>query len=531
MAKATPPGELGRADAPGMPKLGLVPLDTLSEIVTAPVEDQTRIHKPMAIAAAPPANIVVVSATAGPDGLVPDDVGLSLAAEYRIDLYRRLRRADASGKPGEVTVIDLEDDITEQLVVLGLGDGSPQAARQAGTAMAGCIRGAERVLCAVTTSLSHESMRALCEGLLLASYRFSLKSPRADETPVSPFVQLAVAGVATSQPVLDRAVTTARSVAIARDMGNTPGNDKSPHWLAQRASALGAESGQRVTIFDKERLEREGFGGLLAVGSASANPPCLIMMDHRGESGAPHVVLIGKGVTFDSGGLSLKPGDTMPLMKTDMAGAASVLGVMRALPAQGLGVRVTALLPCAENMIGADAYRPGDVVTHFGGRTSEILNTDAEGRLLLADALAYATDKLRPDAIIDVATLTGAAGVALGRQFGALYSNDDGLSQALVRAGRLSTDRLWRMPLESEYVRQLDSSIADVAHTARAGGTAGSIVAALFLQQFVGDRRWAHLDIAGPARAEKSSGEIVKGATGFGVRVLLRWLESAPALW
>lgn len=528
MAKATASIESGRSDPPGMPKLGLVPLDALSDIgVTSGVDSAS----PRKAAAAPPANVVVVSATAGPDGLVPDDVGLALAHEHRIDLHRRLRRADAQGKPGEATVIDLEDDITEQLVVLGLGDGSPAAARQAGTAMAGCVVGAERVLCAVTASLSHEAMRALCEGLLLSSYRFTLKSDTKADQRVSPFVQLAVAGVATSQPVLDRAVSTARSVSIARDLSNTPGNDKSPQWLAQRATALAAESGQRVTVFDAARLAREGFGGLLAVGSASSNPPCLIMIDHRGEAGAPHVVLVGKGITFDSGGLSLKPGDTMPMMKTDMAGAATVLGVMRALPAQGLGVRVTALLPSAENMIGADAYRPGDVVTHFGGRTSEILNTDAEGRLILADALAYADERLRPDVIVDVATLTGAATVSLGRQFGALFSNDDGLARSLLRAGQLGNDRLWRMPLEAAYEEQLESTIADSANTSRRSGGAGSIVAALFLERFVSGRRWAHLDIAGPARADKSVGDVTRGATGFGVRALVRWLEASPTLW
>lgn len=531
MAKAAASIESGRSDPPGMPKLGLVPLDALSEIGSTVSDETTSSRKLATVAVAPPPNIVVVSATVGPDGLVPDDIGLALASDYRIDLQRRLRRADAQGKPGEATVIDLEDDITEQLVVLGLGDGSPHAARQAGTAMAGCIRGVERVLCAVTASLSHEAMRALCEGLLLASYRFTLKTDRKLDDQVSPFVQLAVAGVATSQPVLDRAVNTARSVAVARDLSNTPGNDKSPLWLAQRASTLAAESGLRVTVFDAARLRREGFGGLLAVGAASSNPPCLVTIDHRGESGAPHVVLIGKGITFDSGGLSLKPWDSMPMMKTDMAGAACVLGVMRALPAQGLGVRVTALLPCAENMIGADSFRPGDVVTHFGGRTSEIVNTDAEGRLILADAIAYADDRLRPDVILDVATLTGAATVGLGRHFGALYSNDDGLAQSLISAGQASNDRLWRMPLESAYDKQLESSVADTSQTARSGGSAGSIVAALFLQQFVGERRWAHLDIAGPARADKASGEITKGATGFGVRVLLRWLESAPGLW
>lgn len=512
-----------------MPRLGLVPLDALAGIGGQVAEEQTRVAA--AAAVVPPPNIVVVSAAPSPDGLVPDDVGIALATEHRIDLPRRLRRSEATGKAGESTTVELEDDTTEQLVVLGLGDGSPQAAGEAGAALARSTRGVERVLCGLTASLSRQSLRAFCEGLLLASYRYSLKSEADAADAVSPFVQLAVAGIATSQPVLDTAVATARSVAFARDLGNTPSNEKNPGWLAERATAVAAESGQRITVFDKARLAREGFGGLLAVGAASANPPCLIRLDHRGESGAPHVVLVGKGVTYDSGGLSIKPSEMLVSMKTDMAGAACVLGVMRALPAQGVGVGVTALLPCAENMIGADSCRPGDVIKHFGGRTSEILDTDAEGRLVLADALAYADLRLRPDAIIDVATLTGAATLGLGRQYGALYSNDDRLAQALVSAGEVGNDRLWRMPLEAEYICDMESSVADLANVGHDRGAAGSILGALFLEQFVGGRRWAHLDIAGPARAEKAVRDISRGATGFGVRALLRWLEQAPELW
>ncbi|MDP3972164.1 MAG: leucyl aminopeptidase [Candidatus Nanopelagicales bacterium] len=531
MAKATASLESARLDPPGMPKLGLVPLDLLSQLgkSAADAEGITRVVA-QTVVVAPPPNVVVASAIPGPEGLVPDDAGTAVAAEHRIDLLRRLRRAGASGAAGEATVIELEDDTTERLVVLGLGDGSPNAARQAGAAMAAQTKGVERVLCSATASLSREALRALCEGLLLASYRFSRKTGDKAGEPSSPFVQLAVASVARSQPVLDLAVATARSVMLARDLTNAPSNEKNPRWIAQRAADLAAEAGQKLTVFDRERLYRDGFGGILAVGAGSAQPPCLIMIEHKGEAGAPHVVLIGKGVTFDSGGLSLKPADAMKNMKTDMAGAGVVLGVMRALPALGISMRVTALLPCAENMPGAAAMRPGDVITHFGGRTSEVTNTDAEGRLLLADALAFAEGRVHPDAIVDVATLTGAAAVALGRSHAALFSNDEGLAESLERAGELGGEPMWLMPLADEYRGKLDSSVADALNTSLDSGP-GAIQAALFLQQFVDGRRWAHLDIAGPARAEKAVREVSRGATGYGVRALLRWLEQGPALW
>ncbi|NQU36546.1 MAG: hypothetical protein HQ526_02990 [Actinobacteria bacterium] len=245
----------------------------------------------------------------------------------------------------------------------------------------------------------------------------------------------------------------------------------------------------------------------------------------------PKVVLVGKGITFDSGGLSLKPAEGMPLMKTDMSGAGTVLATMSALRDLGVTANVTAVLACAENMPSGSAYRPGDVVRHFGGRTSEVFNTDAEGRMVLADALAYANARLRPDVIVDLATLTGAATLGLSRQYGALFADSDGLARRLLAAGDETSDRVWRLPLVPEYRSALDSEIADISHVSRESIGAGAITAALFLQEFVGDRRWAHLDIAGPARAEKTSGDKTRGATGFGVRLLLRWLQNSPDLW
>ncbi len=512
-------------------RLQLVPLDALQalSVSAGDLDEQSTLTAPVPVAITPP-HIVVTSCSPNTSGgVTAGDVGIRLAAEQRIDLPRRLRRADATGRVGEIVEVELEDDTTETLLTLGVGDDAPADARKAGAALARRIKNAEIVLCDVTASMSHASLRAFCEGLLLASYQFSLKSKQEERKPT--VVQLAVAGLASSQKVLDQAIATAQAVAFARDLANRPSNDKSPQWLAEQASGIAKPSGLRVRVLDESALERGGFGGLLAVGGGSTNPPRLIVTEYRGEPTAPRVVLVGKGITFDSGGLSLKPSDGMPLMKTDMSGAAAVLAVMSSLRSAGVKANVVGLLACAENMPSGSAYRPGDVVRHFGGRTSEVLNTDAEGRMVLADAIAYANARLRPDVIVDVATLTGAATMGLSRQYGALFTADDGLAKRLEVAGQESNDQVWRLPLAPEYRASLDSPIADIAHVSRGHVGAGAITAALFLKEFAGSRRWAHLDIAGPGRADKAHDELSRGATGFGVRLLLRWLQSSPDLW
>jgi leucyl aminopeptidase len=257
----------------------------------------------------------------------------------------------------------------------------------------------------------------------------------------------------------------------------------------------------------------------------------MIELTYAPDGADTHIVLAGKGITFDSGGLSLKPGDGMRLMKTDMSGGAAVIAAMSALAALGVRARVTGLVAAAENMPSGSAMRPGDVITAYGGRTVEVLNTDAEGRLVLADLLAYADATLNPDVTIDLATLTGAARIALGASIGALYASDDRLAEALRDAGAAAGERLWRMPMPADYTSALTSVTADIAHIPSSmngarNGQAGSIVAAMFLREFTGGRPWAHLDIAGPARAGGDDGEITKGGTGFGTRLLLRWLTA-----
>jgi leucyl aminopeptidase len=298
--------------------------------------------------------------------------------------------------------------------------------------------------------------------------------------------------------------------------------------MAEQASALGRTAGLRVRVWTDAELRTEGFGGLLAVGGGSATPPRLVQVDYEPRKATrktPRVVLVGKGITFDTGGLDIKPAEGMLAMKTDMSGSAIVLAVLAACRDLEVPVRVTGLLALAENAVGAASYRPGDVITQYGGRTVEIGNTDAEGRLVLADALAYADRHLDPDILLDIATLTGAARVAFGRSLAPVYATDDALREALVAAGERTGERLWPLPLVADYRALLDSEVADINHIAGPRGGAGSITAALFLREFAGDRRWAHLDIAGTGRSDVDRGLLSKGATGFGARLLLTWLE------
>jgi leucyl aminopeptidase len=303
--------------------------------------------------------------------------------------------------------------------------------------------------------------------------------------------------------------------------------------MGKQAEEFAKGTGLKVEIFAGAALKE--FGGLRAVGGSSPKPgPRMIQVSYQPKSkkksvnALPHVVLVGKGITFDTGGVSLKrPYDTMMAMKSDMAGSAAILGTLTALEELQPNVRVTALMMMAENAISATAQRPSDVIKHYGGTTVEVINTDAEGRLVLADGLAYADAKLDPDYLIDIATLTGAATLGLGRQYAAMYTRDNKLAAQLSQAGEATGDRVWHMPLVDDYKEALRSDIADLNHTADKGKfSAGSVTAALFLENFTSTRRWAHLDIAGTARSEVDAGENSKGGTGFGVRLLTEWINS-----
>ena len=435
--------------------------------------------------------------------------------------------AALTGKAGEVAEAAVRlGASSSRLLFLGLGDGSPRALRRAGAELGRRAAQGETVSTTAMAGLPDDGAQAFVTGILLGGYGFALKSGPAKERNAE--VRLLTEQANGHAAATRRAGIIAAAVALARDLTNTPSARKSPDWLADAAAKAAAQAGLQCRIWAEAELEAAGFGGILAVGSGSARPPRLIELSYQPPGWETHVVLVGKGITFDSGGLSLKPNDGMKLMKTDMSGGAAVIAVMSALAGLGIRARVTGLVAAAENMPSGSAYRPGDVLTQYGGRTVEVLNTDAEGRLVLADAIAYANATLDPAVIVDIATLTGAARTALGTGIGALYSTDDGVADALLAAGQATGDRLWRMPLPADYLDVLDSPVADLAHVARSGAVgapAGSIAAALFLREFTGGRPWAHLDVSGPSRSSSDEGETAKGATGFGTRLLLGWLD------
>ena len=447
-----------------------------------------------------------------------DDVGLD--AEELHDTH------EPSGEAGRVTTVPLPPGryAARTLLLVGAGDGGVDDLRAAGAAVGRATRGRGEVVVALGDVDDDAALAAYVEGAVLGGWappRFTGEGVAAGcEQPR----RVTVVG-GHDPDIVRRALVRARATTLARSLAVTPSNIKNPAWMVTQARAVAKRGGLELTVWDERALRRDGFGGLLAVGQGSATPPRLVRLDHRpaGSERTPLVVLVGKGITFDSGGLQVKPAEGMLAMKTDMSGSAVVLAVMDALARLEVPVRVTGLLALAENAFSESSYRPDDVITHYGGRTDEIGNTDAEGRLVLADALAYADAELDPAAVVDVATLTGAARVALAREMAALFATDDDLRDALVAAGATTGETLWPMPLHAGYRRRIDSDVADLRHIAEGGG--GAITAALFLREFAGERPWAHLDIAGPGRSDVDTGILGKGGTGFGTRLLLRWLE------
>ena len=373
---------------------------------------------------------------------------------------------------------------------------------------------------------SQLEIRAHAVSILLGAYTWNLKTGKTAE--------IATISIATKdKDAVREASVIASALYTARDLIHTPSNIKNPLWMAQEAKKIAGDKGLAISVLSGKELAK--FGGLRAVGNSSPNPgPRFIEITYvpngsaRSASALPHIVIVGKGITFDTGGVSLKrPYEFMTAMKSDMAGAAAALATISALPDLQPQVKVTVLMMCAENALSATSQRPSDVITQYDGTTVEIINTDAEGRLVLADGLGYAVEKLDPDYLVDIATLTGSATLGLGRQYAALYTRDTKLAQELVAIGESSGERVWHMPLVDDYSDSLDSDIADLNHAADKGDySAGSVTAALFLEHFVGESRWFHLDIAGTGRSETDTGENAKGGTGFGVRFFIDWIVS-----
>jgi leucyl aminopeptidase len=420
-----------------------------------------------------------------------------------------------------------------ELLLVGLGDRDEVDAEALRRAAAVVLRRAGRARRAVTTLAQvlpdqpEDAVRAVAEGANLGAYRFDKYkvATREDSRENGGLAELTVSMPEGAGGDLAAAATRgevrARATNLARDLSNEPANSLHPEDLATAARQL-ADKGITVTVKEERALVDEGFGGIIGVGQGAANPPRLVELSYAPEGATGKVVLVGKGITFDSGGLSLKPSEGMEAMKTDMSGAAAIVGVMSALADLGIRVAVTGYLATAENMPSGSATRPGDVLTMRNGKTVEVLNTDAEGRLVMADALAYGAEG-EPDAMVDVATLTGACMVALGMKYMGLMSNDDGLATELLEAAAEAGEPAWRLPLPREYHKQVESDVADLKNVGHRWG--GALNAGLFLEEFVDGRPWVHLDIAGPARADEADGQIPKGATGVAVRTLLSWLE------
>jgi leucyl aminopeptidase len=446
-----------------------------------------------------------------------------------------LTRLRFEGKTGQVATFT--GDVPAVTVLVGVGASVDVGTTAIRKAVAGAVRslGSHKSvivdlslldLSIIDADLSSDDVaQAAAEGAGLAGYRYEAFKSSNDD-PSLETVTLVVPGG--GKDGFARGLAIVDAVCFARDLVNEPGGSLTPTRFAELASEKATAAGLTVEILDEDAIAEAALGGLLSVSRGSQQPPRFVKLSYTpsDETAAalPSVALVGKGITFDSGGLSIKPAEGMMTMKCDMGGAAAVIATMCALPALGVGVPVTSYTPMTDNMTGPDATRPGDVMTARNGKTVEILNTDAEGRLVLADALSLASEDGHR-AIVDLATLTGACMVALGDQIAGLLGNDDDLIAAIESAADDAGEKFWHLPLPPEYRKLLDSPIADMKNIG--GRYGGTLTAGLFLQEFVGDDiAWVHLDIAGPAFTEAADAEIPRGGTGFGVRTLLAWLEA-----
>ncbi len=434
---------------------------------------------------------------------------------------------DFKGTLGEVATCYVEN---ERILLLGLGKQEKATVEALRKAYAGLVAAA-RLKQVDTMHLlfpqckqKESFLRGMAEGVLLANYSFTYKGA-SEKTP--PLLKSIYWIDAPKTQILQRMEVIAAGVHFARDLVNMNADDKVPIKLADIARKLHPKV--QVVVFDKKRIEAEKMGLLLAVNRASVHEPAFIQATYRGDAQSQeHIVLVGKGVTYDTGGLSLKPTDGMVSMKCDMAGAATVLSAVRTAAELGLKVNVTAVVPATENCIGSNSYKLGDVYRSYSGKTVEITNTDAEGRLILADALSFAARTLKPTCLIDLATLTGACVVALGDEIAGLFSPDDALAQELSDAAEEVDEPICKMPFHVDYKEAMKSEIADLVNSF-ASRDAGAIKAALFLHEFVGDIPWAHLDIAGPAYPSKPKHYYPVKGTGFGLRLLISFLEGRSA--
>jgi len=416
------------------------------------------------------------------------------------------------------------------LVGIGAGEIGDDAWRRVGAKArkeAAAIGAHEFALLYAPENIPESGAGAIVEGAALAGYQFNKYRSNGKPTTEVKSLTLFRSGLTKTaglQNAVDTAQSTAPAVFLARDLVNEPPSVATAKFLGAQAQRVCQGRGLTVEVWNKKKIEVMKLAGLLAVNRGSLEEPRFIRIHYRPTGKVrKRVALIGKGITFDSGGLSLKSSKSMETMKLDMAGGAAVIATMSCLPKLGLDLEVTGYVPTTDNLPGHNAQKPGDVIRYLNGKTIEVLNTDAEGRLILADALALAAQQ-NPDYMINLATLTGACMTALGTQVGGIFSNNQPLADALLRCSREAGEKLWQLPLVKEYKELIKSSIADMKNIGGAHG--GAITAALILQEFVGDAAWAHLDIAGPAFAESDNLLCPKGGTGFGVRTLIKFLMS-----
>ena len=455
------------------------------------------------------------------------------------------KRGDFTGKKGQTLLMYPEGSAkapsADRVLVVGLGKHEKednlcreQIRVAAGTAVAGASALKAKVLMAVlpekTGCTPADVAESMSEGLILGNYRFDkYKTAEKDEDRAGRIERFLLQPGDLDHAAVRRGMNlgtrAAQAAALARDMANEPGNMWTPDRFAEFGRKLARSTGIKCRVIDKAGMKKLGMGGILGVNQGSALPPKLVILHYQGAKKGPTLMLVGKGLTFDSGGISLKPAAGMEDMKYDMCGGAAVICAMSVIAREKpKGMNVVALVPATENLSGAAALKPGDIITHFGGKTSEVVNTDAEGRLILADALAYGIKTYKPDAVVDLATLTGAVIVGLGHHRTGLLATDDALVERLLAAGDRAGEPLWRLPLGPEYSKQIESKVADIRNIGGKG--AGTITAAAYLQEFVGETPWAHLDIAGTAWNFTEKSYVPKGPSGIAVRTLLNLVRN-----
>ena len=459
-----------------------------------------------------PKSVDAVAVPVGTTGAVPRSLGLNRAALAAIGF---------EGKPGQTVVVPSGTGPAQ--IAVGIGEAGTLTVQGLRNAAAAVVRAAGK-RAVVATNLADldgidavKAAQAVVEGGLLAAYRYAGIKKEPNKSALTQLV-LVVGEKRTNGARIgsERGQATAAAAVLARDLANTPPAYMTARHMAEKAVEVARACGLTVEVFNRDQLAEMGCGGMLGVNAGSVEPPRMVRLTYTPRNAVGHLALVGKGVMFDSGGLSLKPSDGQIAMKMDMSGAAAVLATMGSLKGLRCKAKVTGYLMCTDNMPGGNAVKLGDVLTFRNGKTAEIHNTDAEGRLVLADGLSLAVEDA-PDAIVDIATLTGACMVALGTKVAGVIGNNQSIVDRLRAASAATDEQIWQLPLEKAYRKQLDSNVADMRNIG--GPPGGAITAALFLNEFVGDVPWAHLDIAGPMAADADDGWLSKGATGFGTRL------------